>query len=261
MKIDRDMFSRYILNDHAPQWPCPTCEHGILRMKKESLQLGETKASRQLHMHDAWEPDWIDEIFCCLLYCSDSSCGEVVSVSGKTKNEIYTSVDENGEHVESRYRSLIPMTFCPEIDLFKISTKVPLEISNIIKSAFNLFWADSSSCANKIRVCVEIILTHFKVKYWTINKARKKVPIALHHRIVEFQKKQPEIAKSLFAIKWIGNAGSHSGSLTRSDLYDGFDILKYLIDEMFDHRTKSIADLGKRINKIKGPLSKVKAAV
>lgn len=43
----------------------------------------ERRDSRD-HSHEAWEPEWIQYVYSCLLVCSNDQCKEVVASSGST---------------------------------------------------------------------------------------------------------------------------------------------------------------------------------
>jgi len=57
------------------------------------------------------------------------------------------------------------------------------------------------------------------------------------------------------AIKWIGNAGSHYGDIDQNDIFDGFDLLKYSIDKIYNSHEKEIVNMTKKINKKRKPLT------
>ena len=61
--------------------------------------------------------------------------------------------------------------------------------------------------------------------------------------------------KAEWAIKWIGNAGSHEGEITNEDLLDGFDLLKYSVEKLYGSHDKEIATMTKKINKRRRPLT------
>ena len=63
------------------------------------------------------------------------------------------------------------------------------------------------------------------------------------------------------AVKWLGNSGSHNlsdscGSLTRSDVFDGFDLFQYVLDELYAKSSIRLKKLAKEINRRKGPARK-----
>ncbi len=55
------------------------------------------------------------------------------------------------------------------------------------------------------------------------------------------------------AIKWLGNAGSHCGDkMTFDDVFDGYDMLSFILDELYDNKHEHVKKLAKKINKKKG---------
>lgn len=79
--MDRKILKRPFTKDRAPDWICPNCEKGVLRIKAETFHYDERSFSRD-HSHDAWEPEWIEYVFSCFLYCTNDKCKEAVSCSG-----------------------------------------------------------------------------------------------------------------------------------------------------------------------------------
>ena len=63
-----------------------------------------------------------------------------------------------------------------------------------------------------------------------------------------------EAAKSLEAVKWLGNVGSHANldSLTIDDLLDGFDLFEHTIERVYVRRAEDLRKMAARINKQKG---------
>jgi hypothetical protein len=60
----------------------------------------------------------------------------------------------------------------------------------------------------------------------------------------------------LLAIKWLGNFGSHESAIKSSDIFDAYDIVELVTEDMFARARRQIASLAREINKIKGPRSK-----
>jgi len=83
----------------------------------------------------------------------------------------------------------------------------------------------------------------------------KRVRIALHGRLMEYGEKtgDTDLTSVMTAVKWIGNAGSHTGDMTIDDLHDGFELLEHVLNRMFDRSAEELAKLSRRINKRKGP--------
>ncbi len=58
----------------------------------------------------------------------------------------------------------------------------------------------------------------------------------------------------LFAIKWLGNAGSHSlDEVSFDDVMDAYELISHVLDELYLSRKKKLSALAKKVNKRKGP--------
>ncbi|QEH36352.1 hypothetical protein OJF2_49130 [Aquisphaera giovannonii] len=56
------------------------------------------------------------------------------------------------------------------------------------------------------------------------------------------------------AVKNLGNAGSHPGDkVTHDDVFDGFDILERVLEDMYSEHPGELAKAVKEINRRKGP--------
>jgi hypothetical protein len=64
-------------------------------------------------------------------------------------------------------------------------------------------------------------------------------------------------AGSLEAVRWLGNYGSHGlrTPLQKSDIFDGFDCVSTVVDELYEHRPKreEVTTLAKEISGRQGP--------
>lgn len=258
MAIDRMLFQSDIQEKYCPQWPCPTCPSGALKIKEGSIQFSETFISRKESHSFDWEPEWTREIFVGMLVCQNEECREVCTVSGVTSNDFSVYEGRNGEPVQELTKTFHPRFFNPPIPIFRVSQKVPDKIRVTIFQSFSLYWVDHLACANRIRSVIEQILNNRKVKRYSVGKNGKRIPLALHHRIDLFEKKEEQIAKSLMAIKFIGNEGSHDGSINKFDLLDAYDILCHCLEEIYDERTRAIQILRERIRRQRGPLSNIR---
>ena len=60
----------------------------------------------------------------------------------------------------------------------------------------------------------------------------------------------------LYAIKWLGNAGSHSSSeITLDDVFDAYELMHHVLIELYQPKNR-LNKLAKAIRKRKGPLRK-----
>lgn len=64
--------------------------------------------------------------------------------------------------------------------------------------------------------------------------------------------------KELFlAIKWLGNAGSHSNKeITIDDVLDAYEIMETVLKELFEYKKDTVKKLAKKIIKKQGPKGK-----
>ncbi len=67
-----------------------------------------------------------------------------------------------------------------------------------------------------------------------------------------------ETGEKLIALKWLGNTASHQGHVSRDDVLNGFEILEYLLAELFDQRAVRIKELAKQLIKKHAPRQKSK---
>jgi hypothetical protein len=255
MEMNRISFKNPFQIENLPDWYCPTCNAGVLKCDSKNIKTFESASSLSVKGHDAWEPFWMSGIFIGLLKCSNSSCNETVAITGYYK----TNEDHEFDSVNDRYdlivsQLLTPTSFNPPLHFFKINKNIPESINKVIISAFNIYWIDISSCANKIRVVVELIMDNLKVPK-TFIQSRKRKGYTLHKRIELFKVNNPEQADLLMAIKWIGNIGSHtSDDITKDDILDAFEILNHVTTNLYDKEADRIKKLTKTINKRKKPI-------
>jgi len=250
MRIDRETFSDYFTAYNIPIWNCSSCKKGTVVFNKKSFSIFETNESRKETKTDYWEPEMMVKYFFGKTNCNNAKCKEVFIIAGTiTVEEDYD--DEKGQIFTECY---YPNFIFPVLHLFTLPDDIPVDVEEYIINAFRLFWIDKSACANAIRTSVETILNDKKVLKTELTKRKKRRSLSLHERIELFEKKNKEIANYLMAIKWIGNAGSHEGSLDTEDLLDGFDLLNHSIEKLYASHDKEIDQMTKKINKRRRPL-------
>jgi hypothetical protein len=255
MTFDRTKWTVPFTMDAAPPWPCPRCAEGSLELVKKSFTVEVTAESREASDHEAWEKDWDKGRFAGRLVCTRTDCAEPVVVCGDT------SVVEDGfdnETGPTYTTKLHPVFFHPAPPLFRIPPTCTEEIRDELKRAWALYWSDSASCANRVRTCVELVLTHLKIRRFSKGKKNRRIRLSLHDRIDLFKQqnqRNAELAQALMAVKWIGNIGSHeggAGGVGREDVLNGLELLEHVLDEVFAQRSMRLARMGKQIVKRKG---------
>ena len=244
--------------DSAWPWPCPVCKSGRLQLDKSTLVIKETSSSRDYRNSKEegyWEPDMTTERFTCLLICNQPSCREPVVVCGTTGE----APEPDGEGGEDWKMYLAPVFFHPALSIISIPKTCPEAVRKEIEKAFALYWCDLLSCANRVRNAIEQLLTHFKIIRFRIDAQKRKKRISLHERIQMFSQRgqrEQQLATAMFAVKWIGNEGSHPGKLTRDDLLDAFELLEHVLGKLFvPPEQNKVIELAKAIHKRKKPRS------
>lgn len=252
MPVDRKIFKIPFTKGNPSQWECPTCNRGILKGKKGSFIYTESKTSLEAHKDGVWEAEWIEYIYSCQFVCTNPACEDTVVNVGTGSVDCEPTYDSHGEPDTLQYFDYFqPKYFLPHLNVFKIAENTPDDIKTSINESFKLFFANPSSSSNHLRIALEKLLDCLKVKRFE-TKNGKRVPINLHRRIDLLSIKYSNFKDLFFAIKWLGNTGSHSDKINMDDVMDAYDIFENVLDELFDNRTKNSIKIAKQINKTKG---------
>lgn len=142
-----------------------------------------------------------------------------------------------------------PLSLSPAPLLIQLPFGTPDLVENALKEASGLIWQSTEGAANQVRQAVEHLMDQQGV-----TPSLPGAYLSLHHRIKEFEGKDPKNAEVLLAVKWLGNSGSHSGGLTREDVFDAFDMVEYVLIDLFDTSTSALMAKVKAINTQKGPV-------
>lgn len=235
------------------KYQCPTCKKGLLRVKENTFHRQETRLSAKDHHHDAWEPEWIKYIYCCLFECTNSACKDTVSSSGTGSVTSIDCYDQNGEPQLEFYDYFTPNYFIPHLHIFEPPDNTPDYVSEEINKSFELFFCDPASSASHIRIALEHLLTHLKIKRYERRSGRLSF-VPLHSRIESLPTKFDNVKELFLAIKWLGNAGSHSNKkISLDDVLDAYELMNLLLIELFSNNRTKIKSLAKKINRRKGP--------
>jgi hypothetical protein len=246
--LDDNLFKQYFSLNSVPNWLCPTCLRGTLRVNKEDFKKeynGATQASKD---DPSFDYDWVRYVFHGLLRCN--SCGEKVVFCGI--GEVEQDYDDS-ERGWNYFDYFTPKYFYPTVRLIVIENieAVPEQALSSVDKACELFWTDLDSCANRIRTAIEYILDNLQVP--------RKKGVTLHARIEKLDSfKYADVKTILEAVKWIGNAGTHElGGLHRDSVVDGFRMLEHCLSTLYPKPpvdAKPILALAKAINSARGPV-------
>jgi len=136
--------------------------------------------------------------------------------------------DQNGDWVQEPEDFFRPKFFEPHLVLLVIPTKCPESISAPLQESFRLFFASPGAASNHVRIAIEELLTDLKVRRFNVSGGKRSF-ISLHQRITLLPAKYATLKDMILAIKWLGNAGSHSDadgkpSISMDDVMDSYEL-------------------------------------
>ena len=254
MGVNRDRWKPGFYAASSLAWPCPACNASPLRLVKGTLFDAQTRASVELQDNDWAGPEHIDGRFSCLM-----DCGHCRNTVGATGTYLYEENPRPEAEDEDQFVKRYSVRYFTESPfLVEIPESTPQPIVDELLASFRLFWNDPPACANRIRSAVEKLLTSQKIPQTSgkLGSNGRRQFLKLHVRIERYRIKRPEIADKLMAVKWIGNAGSHSSPLTTEDTLDGYEIVDWVLDSLFAKRHRRALSLSKAINRRRGPRSR-----
>lgn len=210
----------------------------------------ETKFSRRLRQDDEWEPDWTDERFSAFLECDETTCGEMVVVSGDTE-VVPEPADDGLGHV--LVTVLRPQSMTPAPPLFPLGFTLPWKVSNELKLAFHLYWADRGSCVSRLRTSLEVLLDDKGIKRDGVSAKSKPYLLGLAERIDLFEQKfgDADNAESMHALRIIGNLGTHGGDIDSESLFDAMDVYEDALLEIYEGKTAKLKAKKLKLKSIK----------
>ncbi|WP_313491922.1 MULTISPECIES: DUF4145 domain-containing protein [Sphingobacterium] len=226
--------------------PCPNCETGHLSYSTKQTNISETLESQianEFHKNGIVHPT---TTFLVTTHFKCKNCGFIVTAIFE-KVEDVRYVDENGYQIDIWN----PVVYHPALKIIPMPKNAPKEIESMITGSFGLFWYDINSCGNKIRAALELLMDHVGIPK-TDGKGKS---MTLHHRLREYavqNSAKPEIGQYLEAIKWIGNAASHGGSVKKNDILDAYELLEAIMEHVFSERKNKLIAISNRINSTKG---------
>lgn len=251
--MERTPYMLPFTREHVPTWLCPVCRSGHLHLLTDTLAERESSASRKEHNHSDWEPDWIRGVFSCMFECNNEHCKEFVSCAGTSRVAATEIMDDEYGWAQQQEEHFYPKYFVPSLILLDIPSACPATVRTHLQESFALAYADAGAALNCARAGIEAVLTDLGVARFKIQNSKRRI-ISLHQRIENLPNKYAEQKQMLLAVKWLGNAGSHSGAEPDvSDLRSAYDLLESVLAEIYDKKTEKLKAVAKKVNKKKGP--------
>lgn len=258
MNMDRTPWKAEFTMDGRLPWQCPFCSDARLVLARDSLKHGQTAESLRAQTEDAFEPEWTEGRFSCMFACP--ACEGQLAVAGAYRvqdDRYYDPVAGEAGDYQLYFR---PQFFSDAIPIVTLPHGTPAPVADSLRISFGLYWSDPESAANRVRKAVEQLLTALRIPRTTgRGHAKKRSFLTLHQRIERLRAIEPDLADKLLAVKWLGNAGSHVANLHEDDVLDGYEILSYVLDELYQRRRDHVGRLSREINRRKGPRSQHRA--
>jgi Domain of unknown function (DUF4145) len=252
--MDRKTLKLPFTVNSAPDWTCPTCQIAPLRIRKGSFIKDERWHSRD-HSHDAWEPEWIEYVYTCMLQCSNDKCKEVVSSCGTGSLDWSVGENEEGEPEQVYEDYFRPKYFEPHLKLMKFPKDCPESVTKPLEDSFGLFFVSPPAASNNVRMAMEALLTELKIRRFNLVNGKRRF-ISLHQRIALLPPKYSHLKDLILAIKWLGNAGSHDGAaeVSLDDVMDSYELTEHILQEIYASKASKLKAMATRVNKKKGPV-------
>lgn len=231
------------------QYLCPQCEIGFLVPDKDSFKLSEPTYSLNMHSHGDWDPDWITYRFTVTCVCTKKDCGELAFVSGD--GSVGQRYDYNGD--PEYYDSFCIRSFYPAPRLCQVPVGTPSIVKELLEKSFSLYWVDTSAAANALRASLESLLDELKIPSHKKNAKGETVFISLHARLEAWAASNKDHADLCFALKEVGNLGSHGDSVKPKHYFGSLEIYSHVLKDLFDNNATKMKLLAQSIrDDIKG---------
>ena len=91
--MERYLYTDTFTEEEAPDYLCPRCNKGLLRLNKDTLKSVETVDSKLYQRKEYSEFQDMQMIFNCMFKCINDKCGEVVACTGHAGVGIERAVD------------------------------------------------------------------------------------------------------------------------------------------------------------------------
>jgi hypothetical protein len=245
--FDKSLWASGFSLSALPHYPCPSCAHGRLSLEDGSYTADETESSKAAHSHEAWDPDWIDSRFSLRMRCSNRSCGEIVTMIGNVRHEMFAGAEEwEWEEI------LAPKAAYPAPRMIELPQNIDAAVTECLERAAALFWIDYAAAAGCLRVSVERIMDLFNVPKTGIRASGKSGKLDLAERISAFETISPGNSQMLNALRVVGNLGVHAGEVSKEAILDVMMIYETVLAEIFDKRMESIREAAKKLVETKG---------
>ncbi len=228
--MKKSLWRRAFAATSIPKYPCPRCEDGHLAPHGEVMARQPAWSCRRQE-HDYADIEDIVERFHIWMVCQNDQCGEMVSVIGTARPE--PDYDDQGEM--NYVSALRPEAIFPTPSMIHVPTSMPQQALDHLKKAFQVCWSDTNAAANCLRVSVEHLLDELGIPRTRKNEKGEEVHLDLNSRIHVVENSSGKLsghAKTLHALRIVGNLGSHGEGVKWDHLLDGYFIYEKALSDL-----------------------------
>ncbi|TFB88275.1 DUF4145 domain-containing protein [Cryobacterium algoricola] len=240
----------------AATWPrttCPQCKTGTVGYATSQSQMDSVSKASLTAAHRNEGPfEELSGTFTGTLICDDTNCMRELAMAGDWGYHYdFDDYDGRGQpQLVDTYRLRYAN---PALPLLAVPERTPQTVQDEIVGASNVLFVSPSAAGNRLRRAAEELMNAQRVNKSRVDrKTGKRVPATLHARIEMFGLKQPDIAHTLLAVKWIGNEASHSQEMTVADVVLCARVLNAALIALYDRSDAELKHLVKLINRRKG---------
>lgn len=168
-------------------------------------------------------------------------CGEIVAVSGDYSEFYHTQYDEQlDDTIEFTDLNYYPFLMRPAPPMISMPKSLNAESRKHLAKAFELFWADWASCANRLRIVTEYLLDQLAIPRTGVKGKLKNANLDLADRIELLKIARPGHDHLLNALRIVGNLGSHDGEVDFGVILDCFEFLEEALIELLEQRREKM---------------------
>jgi hypothetical protein len=203
-----------------------------------------------------FDPDHYQYRFAATPTCDNPDCAEKAVIAGSGYIERMDYIDDKGEWDLDFVDTFSIEYFSPSPSVLPLPKQCPEPVKTELSHAFSAWWNDCSAAGNHIRSAVERMMDDLGVRKASRTKTGKLSRLSLHQRIKEIPTKYSEAQDALLAIKWLGNAGSHSSVLVEADIFDALDLFEIALEHVYVKHHAAMKKLAKAVVRRQGPVRK-----
>jgi len=234
---------RYFSDAPDFEYLCPKCGVGFLIPDQNTFKSTEPEYSRNAHSHEEWDPNWITYRFTVTCVCTKKDCGEIAFVSGEGSVDQRYADDGQPEY----YDHFSIKSFFPTPRLCHIPVDTPAKVEECLEKSFSLYWVDTAAAANSLRASLESLLDELKIPSRKKNTNGETVYISLHSRLELWSASDREHAELCFALKEVGNLGSHGELVSAKHYFGSLAIYEHVLKELFENNSTKMKALAQSI--------------